>query len=238
MFSGEKAEEENRWKEIMDSFNNSIRFMNNLNTFMLKDLELTAEEFKKLIPKLKEIRGLTSLTMEGHKIGALPPEIAELTGLKRLNLRSNELTTVPQELGKLSSLEFLELSGNELTEVPRELNQLSNLIKLGLAHNSLTTVPLEVVALPNLRQLYINENCIAPADFGRIENTLKRHGGEIMPRPQLTTANTEPNSPNPVDLSSVRFTTSGIDPAAAAAALRDLEPAPRTTNTPPRRPSR
>jgi Leucine-rich repeat (LRR) protein len=139
---------------------------NKLNAVSTNMLELPTLEMINLdnnhlttfsLPRGIDLRHITSLNLNGNRIGHLPPEIRWLESLTALSLKKNQLEQVPDSICFLSKVEILHLTSNLLTSLPSKLGALTALRVLNVARNRLASLPPSIGGLVSLKQLRVEE---------------------------------------------------------------------------------
>lgn len=133
----------------------------NSSSLNLSWIDLNDDDLRKLMPEIKNCKGLTRLYLNDNKL-TNADILKDLTSLTSLDLSRNSLTDV-DFLKYLKRLTFLGLDGNSLTDV-NFLKNLTGLTNLFLSENKLTNV----VILENLRELtslVLNNNNLTNVDF-------------------------------------------------------------------------
>jgi hypothetical protein len=86
-------------------------------------------------PKIKNLTGLTSLSLSDNDISSIPIELTELKNLKTIDLSNNSKLRDVTNIEKIVSLEFLSFYGCYLTEMPVNIGNLKHLKVLDLDGN-------------------------------------------------------------------------------------------------------
>lgn len=85
--------------------------------------------------RIRNLRRLTTLSLNVNAIQAIPVELAELKDLKTLDLDDNVALSSVDNIEKVLSLEYLYLNGCSLKILPEKIANLRNLKELYLIGN-------------------------------------------------------------------------------------------------------
>ncbi|HEY3569545.1 MAG TPA: COR domain-containing protein [Thermoanaerobaculia bacterium] len=107
--------------------------------------------------KIRELRRLKDLNLDGNNLNDIPNWIGELS-LKAFSAIDNNLSSLPNSISKLGTLEFLDLSWNVFKKIPPAVSKLESLKVLSIRHCQIDTIPEDILQLPRLEDLYIDRN--------------------------------------------------------------------------------
>lgn len=125
----------------------------------LEDAGINEAQLKKIVPQIKKLTNLTSLSLFGNEIRDITP-LAQLTNLTELYLGNNLIRDITP-LARLTNLKVLDLGSNDssISDIT-PLAGLTNLTTLSLLY--LHTSDLTPLAkLTNLKELYLSGNKIS-----------------------------------------------------------------------------
>jgi len=88
-------------------------------------------------PQIRNLKNLTTLSLNLNGIQSIPIELAELKNLKELDLTDNVALSAVDNVEKISSLESLSLYGCSLERLPERIGDLKKLRYLGLIGNQI-----------------------------------------------------------------------------------------------------
>jgi Leucine-rich repeat (LRR) protein len=122
------------------------------------ELVLDCDGMTHLPTEIKDLKGVSHLTIKRASFPTLPDQIGELKTLTELDLSDNKFTSLPSTIGQLEALETLNSSGNQLTTVPSTIGQLKALKQVDLSNNKIDRLPSTFWQLKALETLYLNNN--------------------------------------------------------------------------------
>lgn len=120
------------------------------------NLALTQGFITSLPNSFGEMTLLTSLSLDGNRLGVIPSPILRLTSLVTLSVAKNRISYLP-DLSALTNLKVFSASRNKLHSVSGICRN-KNLFSLHLDGNSLMSIPYEFVHLVNLVRLDLADN--------------------------------------------------------------------------------
>jgi hypothetical protein len=165
---------------LMTAPSNSIKlYANDLNSFDLKALDLTAERqtglfYMRTLPQeLFTFRQLRRLHLDGNDIRVIPELLGEnLLNLEVLTLSNNKLEGMPDSFSRLRNLKSLHLSNNCFENFPKPLCELKRLLFLDLCTNKIAELPAGIEGLISLETLLLFQNSLdyLPDSIGFLSN--------------------------------------------------------------------
>lgn len=155
-----------------------------------------------LSPKIRQLKNLTSISIEGSKIGGeIPAELFSLPKLKSIGLMCSEFTRLPDTVSDYSPCYGINLSWNKITgsipdwvfsypeltslglhgnkfegNIPKSIANAKIATQIDLSNNSLTgNIPDEVFELENLNSLGLYNNQLDGILSDKISNLKNIH---------------------------------------------------------------
>ncbi|MFN8257267.1 MAG: hypothetical protein U0W24_16345 [Bacteroidales bacterium] len=121
-----------------------------------KYLKIKEFEFLRIdTAKLKNIKYIKNLIIDGFNFGKFPVELSILSNLTSLSIHYTTLDSIPKEIVLFNHLKELNLIANCIVHVDSAICELQYLSSLNLAHNKLTSIPPALVKAIQIKDIDI-----------------------------------------------------------------------------------
>eukprot|EP00047_Mylnosiga_fluctuans_P006357 m.246460 g.246460 ORF g.246460 m.246460 type:complete len:213 (+) comp15044_c0_seq1:317-955(+) len=101
---------------------------------------------------------MSVVDLSANQLRKLNPKLFMFPSLKELNLRDNEIESIPEAVEQLSSLEIFDISGCRFTELPAAPLRIVSLKHYRCNRNRITTVPHAILAGTGIQALELRDN--------------------------------------------------------------------------------